>query len=95
MHRINIGAAEATALIEKIASHLPVGYSLGPIYAVTPKGVVAMDRTSWGLDRVDDFAWRLVEVSMGLFERTTWRNGTELSRRIVRHQAEQGDGDVA
>ncbi len=34
-------------------SHLPTWYSIGRIYAVTPKGIV-ISEGAWGLNRTDD-----------------------------------------
>src|SRR3954466_14964775 len=83
MFRLDLSEAQATALIAKIASHLPIGWSLGRIYVVAARGLIT-DTAIWGLDRDNDATWRIVEVSEGLLERTEFHAGEEPSRRLMR-----------
>jgi hypothetical protein len=87
VHLINVFADEAATLIAAITAHIPQGTSLGRVRVASRLGLLADYGNSaamYGYESDEGCAWRQIEVSGDLREIVTWRDGSEVGRKLLR-----------
>jgi len=87
VHLINVSADEAATMIAAVTSHIPQGSSLGRVRVVSRLGLLADYGNSaamYGYEPDEGCAWRQSDAGDALREIVTWRDGAEVSRRVLR-----------
>ena len=96
MFYIGTTAVMAEEALMALARHLPPFLAMGrPLFATADGRIVTADGAEtamFGLGEGGCSAWRMLELSRGLVESTSWEYGVETARRIIRRPGDGGGG---